>query len=484
MRRFTPIIPAFWDETDTGIRPLSLKRKWLIIVCFTSFMVLLPLVVMTLMEFRLSRQVIEDQIKKGMGRTVITLVRALEQDGGAMSPENGARLIQNLSPDPEADIFLTDMTGTLLTASRFLGPAGTVIPPPSHTRGITLLTLPEKGVFMASGRPENSSVMVVQAQSGRAITDLWLSPRLNLMVYLCVSIFIILVSIAAMATYLVGRIHRVNRQWIETLHHEEHANRLASIGRLASGVAHEINNPLEIINQKTGLMLDLLGVESQGHPRLKPLANDVLDAVKRCSTITRQLLNFARHMEPSIEAVNIPEILEQILTLLKPEAEQKGIAVRVAYPENLPVIYCDRSSLQQIFLNLGENAVAAMEDGGKLTICIKESPGAFLTISISDTGKGISPEDQKKIFEPFFSTREEGWGAGLGLAITYGLMREMGGDIKVHSEPGKGARFVLSLPHRADLPEDPGSLHLPGQSAHPGCPDPPQPQKGPYHVKT
>jgi signal transduction histidine kinase len=262
----------------------------------------------------------------------------------------------------------------------------------------------------------------------------------------------------------VGRIHASERRRIEALHHEEHANRLASIGRLASGVAHEINNPLEIINQKTGLIVDLLTLGKGKWPdqRLLPLAGDVLEAVKRCGTITRQLLDFARHMEPSVEPVDIEEVISQVLALLATEARHRNIAIQVDPIPAIPGFECDRSSLLQIVLNLAENAITAMESKGTLSIEVSRNQTGQVTISVSDTGKGISPEELPKIFEPFYSSRNDRWGAGLGLAITYGLIQEMGGDITVKSTVGKGTRFVFTLPVKATRqPAADGALHLP-----------------------
>jgi signal transduction histidine kinase len=128
----------------------------------------------------------------------------------------------------------------------------------------------------------------------------------------------------------------------------------------------------------------------------------------------------------------------------------------------VPGFECDRSSLLQIFLNLAENAIIAMESKGVLTIDVSIQKTGYVTISVADTGKGISPEELPKIFEPFYTSRSDRWGAGLGLAITYGLIREMGGDITVKSTVGKGTRFVLTLPVKAvrQTASD-GSLQLP-----------------------
>ncbi len=192
-----------------------------------------------------------------------------------------------------------------------------------------------------------------------------------------------------------------------------------------------------------------LGKEERPDQRLLPLAGDVLDAVKRCGTITRQLLDFARHMEPSVEPVDIEEVIAQALALVETDARQRNIVIQVGPIPTVPEFESDRSSLLQIFLNLAENAITAMASKGILRIEVFKTGADQVTITVSDTGKGISPEELPKIFEPFYTSRNDRWGAGLGLSITYGLIQEMGGDITVKSKVGKGTRFVLTLPVKA-----------------------------------
>jgi len=300
-------------------------------------------------------------------------------------------------------------------------------------------------------RIPESDLILVMSKSRKSLTDLWLKPRLRLIGYLVISVLIILVSILSMATYLVGRIHAADKKRIAAMHQVENTNKLASIGRLASGVAHEINNPLAIINQKTGLIMDLITLNSNLSPdgRLVSLTGDILEAVKRCGSITRRLLDFARHMETSIQPVNITEVAEQVLAFLKKEAEHRNIKITVKTGNPAQGFECDRGSLQQIFLNLFNNAFAAMNDGGELKVFTDYNHTKNVIITISDNGKGISRDDIHKIFEPFFSSGTTHESTGLGLSITYGLIKEMGGDILVKSKPGKGTQFTLVLPLKA-----------------------------------
>jgi two-component system NtrC family sensor kinase len=252
-------------------------------------------------------------------------------------------------------------------------------------------------------------------------------------------------------TYLVSRIYSADKKRLDALHHAESANKLAAIGRLASGVAHEINNPLAIINEKNGLLTDILSAQDNDEQQQKLLgiASDVNSAVRRCGRITKRLLDFARHLEPSIERVNVKEIVENIISFYLKEAERQNIRIRMDFPDQIPELETDKGSLQQIFLNLIENAFDALKNGGELNITAGVEDN-YLKVIVADTGIGIPKDEHHKIFEPFYSSKSERWKTGLGLSITYGLIKEINADITVDSSVGKGAQFTLTLPLAAN----------------------------------
>ena len=458
VKKLKGLKPAFWDHREElypGMN-FSFKRKWKLIVVLTSFLTLLPLIVMTMVDFGLTRRIIEKEVKASMINGVTSIAASVSS---SISPETLPKTmdLENfltlMDQDRTNEIFIVDGRGNLVTPSLHYGKVGPKNDIQglkfSDAQGIIEHETPD-GTRVLSGYAKipNTDLVVIQLRSQKWLTNLWLHPRIKLMGYMGFSVIFIILSIIGMATFLVGRIHAADRKRLEALHHEEHANRLASIGRLASGVAHEINNPLDIINQKAGLIIDLLSLEDHpaADPRLVPLAHDVIDAVRRCGTITRQLLDFARHMEPEIEQVHIKEVVDQVLALLGEEANSRNIQIKVTPQTPSPRLECDRGSLQQIFLNLVENALAAMDDGGQLKIDIRYPKYRSLRIILADTGKGIPESELNKIFEPFYSSRNDGWGAGLGLAITYGLVKDMGGDISVKSKLDKGTTFTISLP--------------------------------------
>ncbi len=476
MKRLQKYKPAFWEHGETTENShhsgINFQRKWKLIVVLTSFMALLPLFVMTLVEFSLSRRIIEDEMKNSMltilNTTSVSISFSINEKNisdstGSSSTETIIDRYLSLYPrGKDNDLFVMNESGRLLTPSYYYGPSARFFSDASiqfekQTRIQNLVTPDGTPVIAGYAKIQGTRFVVMLVKSEKWLTSLYFKPRLKLTGYLIISILLIIVSIMGLATYLVGRIHTADRKRIEALRHAEYANKLASIGRLASGVAHEINNPLAIINQKTGLIMDLFTLQKEFSPddRLLGLTKDILDAVTRCGTITRGLLDFARHMEPSIQPVNLKAVIGQVLTFLEKEAERRGISIRVDTRGVVQEVESDRGSLQQIFLNLFENAFAAMADGGQLKVMIHFTPEKKVEIMVSDNGVGIPENVIGQIFEPFYSSKDDHWGTGHGLSITYGLVKEISGDIRVKSTLGNGACFTLTLPLTIEKIEEP-----------------------------
>ncbi|WP_084456422.1 sensor histidine kinase [Desulfogranum mediterraneum] len=232
----------------------------------------------------------------------------------------------------------------------------------------------------------------------------------------------------------------------------ENANKLASIGRLAAGVAHEINNPLSIINQKTGLVHDyfeMSGPFEYKEPMLQAL-DGIQDSVVRCKTITHRLLGFARHTDVSVEQIDINNVLEEVVAFLAREATYNQIRMVFDLDPDIKKIFSDRGQLQQVFLNIINNAVDAIGSNGTITLGSLEQDEQHIRVTIRDTGEGMSEETIRHIFDPFFTTKETGKGTGLGLSITYGIVEKLGGRINVQSEVGQGTSFEIILPVQHD----------------------------------
>ena len=176
------------------------------------------------------------------------------------------------------------------------------------------------------------------------------------------------------------------------------------------------------------------------------LADSIIKSVTRTATITKRLLSFARNLQARIEPVNLKETIREVLGFMDKEAQFRQIDIILKVDEAIPVFESDRGKLQQIFLNLINNAFAAVSDGGRIEIDAKMEENDIVSIMVEDNGCGIAEEDLKKIFEPFFSTKTGQGGTGLGLSITYNLILEIGGKIRVSSEQNKGTIFTISIP--------------------------------------
>jgi two-component system NtrC family sensor kinase len=216
-------------------------------------------------------------------------------------------------------------------------------------------------------------------------------------------------------------------------------------------VAHEINNPLAIIDQKSGLMQDLLGLTEDFKYKDKFYTSiaGIQNGVSRCKVITHRLLGFARRMDVILEEIKLNELIQEVLNFLEKEAMYNRIRMELHFQQDLPTIYCDRGQLQQIFLNIVNNAIDAIGKDGLISIDSRLQ-GPDVLVKIKDSGPGIPPNILQHIFDPFFTTKAPGKGTGLGLSITYGLVKKLGGDITVSSEIGKGATFDIRLPIKPD----------------------------------
>ncbi|NOR12817.1 MAG: HAMP domain-containing protein [Candidatus Aminicenantes bacterium] len=227
--------------------------------------------------------------------------------------------------------------------------------------------------------------------------------------------------------------------------------KLASLGKLAAGVAHEINNPLGGILIYSHLLLEDFDKESPYYNNLEKIVKETT----RCKEIVKGLLEFARPKEPETTSSRVNELLDNALSLLESQSLFQNIRVGKQYSEDLPLITADNAQLQQVFMNIILNAADAMKGEGILTLRTSlDADGEYLIIDFTDTGPGIGEEDKKKIFDPFFTTKEAGQGTGLGLSISYSIVRKHQGTIEVQSELGKGATFTIKLPVSGEIQDE------------------------------
>jgi two-component system, NtrC family, sensor kinase len=371
----------------------------------------------------------------------------------SLDMERFKELLSELELVGRGDAFIINQDGVLQMPSRYQTTVLEKIPlsvPEYSPKTIVYQTLDRDGKELIVGYAyitDTPFVLIVTKQKTELMKP-WFKTRSQLIWFLAVSIITILVVVIGVSTFLVSNIFLADQKRVMTLHQVEYANKLASIGRLAAGVAHEINNPLAIINEKAGLIKDIFTFRKDysNDTKLNGLVDSIISSVERCGTITKRLLNFARHIEVSVQKLSVKSVIQDVLGFMGKEAEYKSITISVDIPDDIPEFESDRGKLQQIFLNLINNAFAAMADGGKLEIRVSKRGDDAISIEVADDGCGISESDIERVFEPFFTTKSRTGGTGLGLSITYGLVQEIGGKIHIQSKVGKGTRFTIIMP--------------------------------------
>ena len=396
---------------------------------------------------------------------IIIAVKSLRPDGSFFilrATLDTDRLIQTLSSyetGAHAELFLINRSGIVQTPSRHHGEIfeKMSLPVPVYSRRtqVAMAEDEQKQPIIAGYAYISTQIadtpfilMVIKHKAGMMQT--WQQLRSNINWFVGFAILIILVVVTFTCSYMVNMLYRADKSKAETMALMEQSNQLATIGQLAAGVAHEINNPLALINETAGYVKDLFVLKEQFHQdeELIGYIDDILDAVERCGTITRQLLGFARKFEVKIQKVKLKEVISDVLVFHNKEAGYRNIKVHVDVPEDLPPVETDRGKLQQILVNLVNNAFQALDNGCILDI--KAAPAGVdkVRICIGDNGCGMPEENLPKIFEPFFTTKEGNKGTGLGLAITYGLVKKLHGDITVISKVDEGTTFTITLPTR------------------------------------
>jgi signal transduction histidine kinase len=390
----------------------------------------------------------------------VIAVKQDQDDGGfailraTIDTDRFNSLISSLDLRPFTDAFLINHEGVLQTPSRFHGNTLEKIKlpvPPNTTTTQVLEVQDNKGqpLIMGYAFIEETPFVFLVLKHEKELMKGVAKLRRNLGLFLALSLGLILVVILGAATHLVNRIYEADLTRASAQHKIEHTNKMASIGRLAAGVAHEINNPLAIINEKGGLLKDILSLSSDLPPKEKlvGLIDSIINSVERCSVITHRLLGFARHIDVRSESIDLSQFIEEVLGFIGKEALYRNIAVSMDVADDIPLIKSDRGRLQQVFLNVLNNAFAAVDDGGRIDISVEPASPDRVFVTIADDGCGIPPENLRAVFEPFFSTKGEK-GTGLGLSITYGLVQKLGGNISVKSEVNKGTSFTITLPVR------------------------------------
>ena len=316
----------------------------------------------------------------------------------------------------------------------------------------------KKNIYTSAFLKNGDWMLVCQQNKSDAYSDLYRAKKIASLIFLLGGLGIITMAIL-LSRRMVSHIaladrekDMMNLQVIET-------GKLATVGELAAGIAHEINNPVAIMVEEAGWIEDLLEEEefqeSENLEEFQRALKQINTQGKRCKEITHKLLSFARKTDSRIKVVQMNDLINDAIGLAEQSARYSKITINTNLEENLPFIQASQTELQQVFLNLINNAVDAMDKKGGGTIDITSRLDEDTIVAdFADNGPGIHRDNLARIFDPFFTTKPVGKGTGLGLSICYGIIKKMGGEINVQSFNDKGTTFSIRIPVPKDLLEE------------------------------
>lgn len=328
------------------------------------------------------------------------------------------------------DLSLDEMEGQLIESSQFFGFTMLVM--------VLLLTGGVSLIFHRFVRQPLKTMSARMAQVEEGDLTVRLQPQSEDEVS----------SLVVSFNSMLDRLREANDE-IQQYHYQqmERVDRLASVGEMSAGIAHEIKNPLAAIKGAITILYDDF---SEDDPR-REVVNQVLEQIARLDKAATDLLFFGRPGKPSFEFVDTNDLLNKTMFFVSQHPEAKNVHQSKEFTRNLPPVWVDAKQLQQVFFNIIINAIQAMKDGGTLllqTDLVEDQEAQFVRVMIGDSGPGIRPEDLDKIFTPFFTTKTQG--TGLGLAICRQLIEQQGGNLDIKSRVGEGTRVMINLPVSAD----------------------------------
>ena len=358
-------------------------------------------------------------------------------------------LLASAEVGPGGDAFILNRQGELQTPSRL---------------GLTALPAGEKGLLNAgggltiqhshgslyatTGMKNNAWTLVLKTDIATSLADFYRARQRDHLIIACAALLILAVS-TFLVRSMMNKVEDADQQRMQLYDRIRYSEKMALIGRMAANVAHEINNPLQIIGDQAGWLDELLNEEEptrlKNTDEYRAAFAKIRTQVKRASTITHRLLGFSRSTDGLKSPTNINTLVEETVSFLEKEAANHRIAIRRNLDPALPEITTDSTQLQQVFLNILNNAFDAIGNDGAVTISTSLSDGQ-LAVEFADSGPGLSDEALKKVFDPFFTTKKAGNGTGIGLAISYNIVERLGGTIEVRNGKQGGCVFRVNLP--------------------------------------
>lgn len=371
-----------------------------------------------------------------------------------IDPDIFNRLVRIAQTGKSGDAFIINKDGVYQTAPRFSGK----ILEESHLNtalfgeGVTVTKQNANGRelrYIAGAWLKNREwLLVISQEVAQEMEELISVRNTEIIIILCGCLVIIVTTIFS-TRVIIRRLEEADRGVSELNAQLIQADKMAALGKMAAGIAHEVNNPLAVIGEKAGWMRDLLADEefqkSENFKEFLKSIDKIEEYVERARKITHSMLGFARRMEPRLDDIDVNRVLNQTIELLEIHAKNNNIEIIKDFQPGLPIIASDQSQLQQVFMNLINNAIDAVEKDGEIKIKTEKNESSII-ISIKDNGPGIPEEYRNRIYDPFFTTKDPGKGTGLGLSITYSIIKKLGGSITLDAKDEKGTLFVITLP--------------------------------------
>ncbi len=364
------------------------------------------------------------------------------------------RLVKSARVGQSGDAYIINKQGIYQTEPRLSGQVLDQSPLEPHLFGEDTSLLRQKAEngatrYLAGTWLKGKDwLLVVSQEAGDQMNGLAKTKQTEIVIILMGCLAIVAVTVLTTRT-IVSRLERADRDLNELNAQLLQRDKMAALGKMAAGIAHEINNPLAVIGEKAGWVRDLLDDPAfQDSPVLKDLLDSVEkieNHVERARKITHRMLGFARRMEPRLDDVDVNRVLSETIELLQNHARINDIRIDLEPAGDLPVIASDQSQLQQVFLNLINNAIDAIGKNGAI-VCTTRRLDKEIRVTVTDDGPGIAPEDLHRVFDPFFTTKEPGQGTGLGLSISYQIIEKMGGHMTLENAAPRGTRASVYLP--------------------------------------